>query len=91
MYCTAIQWQKVYALVASGILFVDYVDLLASSDIYLWLTLGWFAVECEMVGRRVSTSESQATVFSQKGRGVPFPGHRAALPNGEVSWGLFHK
>lgn len=40
MYCTAIQWQKVYALVASGILFVDYVDLLASSDIYLWLTLG---------------------------------------------------
>lgn len=38
MYCTAIQWQN--ALVASGIPFVDYVDLLASSDIYLWLTLG---------------------------------------------------
>lgn len=80
-----------YALVASGILFVDDVDLLASSDIYLWLTLGWFAVECEMAGRTVSTSKSRSTVFSQKRCGVPFPGHRAALPNGEVYWGLFHK
>lgn len=50
-YCTGAQRQMVYALVASALLFVDYVDLLASSGSNLRLALGQFAVMCEVAGR----------------------------------------
>ncbi len=48
------------------LLFADIVVLLASSARDVQQALGWFAVECEVVGMRVSTSKSKAIVLCWK-------------------------
>ncbi|XP_047467164.1 uncharacterized protein LOC125023726 [Mugil cephalus] len=48
----------------SALLFTDDVVLLASSNCYLQLLLGWFAAEYEAAGMKISTSK--AMVLSRK-------------------------
>uniref|UniRef100_A0AAQ4PNU2 Reverse transcriptase domain-containing protein n=1 Tax=Gasterosteus aculeatus aculeatus TaxID=481459 RepID=A0AAQ4PNU2_GASAC len=50
----------------SSLLFADDVVLMASSVCDLQLSLERFAVECEAVGMRISTSKSEAMVLSRK-------------------------
>jgi len=50
----------------ASLLFADDVVLLATSDRELQHALGWFAAECEAVGMRVSTSNSEAMVLCRK-------------------------
>ena len=42
-----------------SLLFADDVVLLTSSNNVLQVSLGWFAVECEAAGMRISTSKSE--------------------------------
>ena len=48
------------------LLFADDEILLASLNSDLQLSLGWFCAECEVEEMRISTSKSEAKVFSQK-------------------------
>lgn len=50
----------------ASLLFADDMVLLASSDHDLQHPVGGFAAECEMVGMRVNTSKSKATVLCWK-------------------------
>ncbi len=50
----------------ASLLVSNDVFLLFFSVCYLQQALGRFAVKCELVGMRVSTSKSKATVFCQK-------------------------
>ena len=53
-------------LTIASLLLADDVVLLASSDRDFQHALGRFAVECEAVGMRVSTSKSEAMVLCRK-------------------------
>ena len=57
---------KVGGLQIPSLLFTDDMVLLASSNRDLQLTLGQFAVECEVAKMRISTFKSEAMVLSQK-------------------------
>ena len=57
---------KFSSLRIPSLLFVDDVVLLASSNRDLQLSLGQFGAECEVVGMRISTSNSEALILSQK-------------------------
>ncbi|KAL0150867.1 hypothetical protein M9458_053786, partial [Cirrhinus mrigala] len=50
----------------SSLLFADDIVLLASSGLDLQHALGWFAVECDMVGMKISTSKFEAMVLDWK-------------------------
>ena len=49
-----------------SLLFADDVVLFDSSNSDLHLALGGFAAECEAAGMTISTSQSKASVLSQK-------------------------
>ena len=67
----------------SSLLFADYVVVLAPSNQDLQHALARFSAECEAVGMRISTSKSEAMVFSRKRVACPLQVGGECLPQVE--------
>ena len=66
--------------IVAYLLFADDMVLLASSNSDLQLSLGRFAAECEAVGMRISTSESEAVVLGRKRVDCPLQVKEESFP-----------